>query len=94
MLDLRLFPVLNPPKGCALYVPWDKLDEKWALHVHSQTLKRLAERGGLCPAEIYGNIHKLEWRDLSRVYVGKAVDLVNRLAVGLAALSSTLEDKS
>ena len=47
-----MFPILgSKPKE---YIPWDiiKLHEKQAIKNHSQTLTRLAERGGLGWLEI------------------------------------------
>ena len=41
-------------------VPFSILDEEWAQKIHRQSLDRLNERGGLCPAEIYWNIHKID----------------------------------
>lgn len=57
------FPVLGFSKyeGCPAYVKWNDLDNSWALQVHSQTLERLAERGGLSPEEIVYNLNKLQW---------------------------------
>jgi hypothetical protein len=43
-------------------------NEEWAQQVHSQTLKRLNERGGLCPQEMVCNIEHLnndEYRKLT-----------------------------
>lgn len=58
---MKLFPVLNAKRdGCAEYVPWDKIDAKWAMKLHGQTLERLAERGGLCAYEIACNWNKLK----------------------------------
>ncbi len=54
------FPVLGRT-GSVKYVKWDKLDEKWAQKLHSQTLARLAERGGLAWEELYCNYYKLTW---------------------------------
>lgn len=47
----RMFPILNDPIIRA--IPWDAIapHEKQAQANHYQTLKRLAERGGLCVAE-------------------------------------------
>ena len=41
-------------------VPFSILSEEWAQKIHRQTLDRLNERGGLCPAEIYWNINKID----------------------------------
>lgn len=39
------------------------LHEDWAQKIHSQTLKRLNERGGLSPFEIFMNVNKISYRD-------------------------------
>ena len=49
--------------NCPKLVKWELLDPAWALKVHGQTLERLAERGGLCPEEIFINIHHLKFMD-------------------------------
>ena len=76
----KKFPVLGYAKheGCPAFVKWSELDDEWAIHVHSQTLKRLAELGGLSPVEIVFNVNKLEWA--TKVCPKFAVDLVKRLA--------------
>lgn len=59
-----MFPVMNKVNGgygevlkdCPSAIPWGLLgpsEERQAQHNHSQTLKRLAERGGLSPRELY-----------------------------------------
>ena len=54
----RLFKVHTPPIGCPKTVPWNSLNEEWALRNHKQSLERLNERGGLSPAEIHCNVNK------------------------------------
>lgn len=46
---------------CPKEFPNELLSSEYANHIHGQTLKRLDERGGLSPAEIVGNVNKLEW---------------------------------
>jgi len=48
---------------CPPAIPWDVLEphEPQALRNHSQTLKRLAERGGLCPLEISAVMHDIDY---------------------------------
>ena len=48
------FPVLSGHSSCPKSFPWEWIlpYEKRAIYNHNQTLKRLAERGGLCPGEI------------------------------------------
>ena len=74
----KLFPVLNPPDGCAKYVPWSMIDRAWAYMIHNETLEYLAAHGGLGPHEIYWNIHRLNWG--YRVTEATAVRLVNAMA--------------
>ncbi len=45
---------------CPKQVPMRLLNEQWAQRVHMQSLKRLNERGGMCPTEIMANIYKVE----------------------------------
>ena len=81
-LDNR-FPVLlafrdkYPP--CPKFVKWDELDENQAFTNYGQTLKRLTERGGLDPVEIYWNIKKLNYGD--NVDINKAIDLVKSISI-------------
>lgn len=59
----RLFPILAERAGSPkTYVPWDLMapHEAQALKNHTQTLDRLAQRGGLDPAEA---VAVLEGRD-------------------------------
>lgn len=63
------FPVLNPQRinDCPKYVRMDKLSESMAVNNHcNQSLATLKSRGGLDPMEIYCNINKIEWRDISK----------------------------
>lgn len=48
--ERRAFP--NLPRS----VPMEWLSEDMAMYNHSQTLKRLKERGGLSPQELWANI--------------------------------------
>lgn len=72
------FPVL----GFRLYrdelltVPWDFIapHEAQARNNHGgQTLKRLAERGGLCPLEMLDVIQGREWKSNMRTGVDEAM---------------------
>ena len=77
VLEAR-FPVMKPPPGCTAWVRLDALDEAWAQRVHGQTLKRLAERGGLCPEEIMWNMKRLKWGH--KVSRDEAVAMTNGIA--------------
>lgn len=71
--------------GCVLVVglPWDMIapHEKQALRNHSQTLKRLAERGGLSAGEALAVLEGYSW---DRAGVDEGANH-NRLAALLAA---------
>jgi hypothetical protein len=56
--DERMFPIMD---GTA--IPWWVLEpcEEQAVHNHSQTLQRLAERGGLCASEALDVLHGDGW---------------------------------
>lgn len=49
-------------------IPWDVIapHEPQALRNHTQTLKRLAERGGLTPCEAVAVLEDRVWRWMSR----------------------------
>ena len=53
-------------KACPRTVPWGILapHEAQALRNHSQTLKRLAERGGLALCEMCAIIEERRWRSM------------------------------
>ena len=53
--------------GCPRDVPWDLVapHERQALRNHDQTLERLAERGGLSPAELLAVLEDLAWSQRS-----------------------------
>jgi hypothetical protein len=44
------------------------LDEQWAEHIHSQTLKRLNERGGLCISELLMNLKRMTLKEYFNIY--------------------------
>jgi hypothetical protein len=73
------FPIIPGETGSVKFVKWDMLSEEWAQKNHSQTLTRLAERGGLCWAEIYCNYYKQRWSDPRDPKLHK--DMVDRLAI-------------
>ena len=51
--------VMTNVKDCPKKIPFEMLSEKMAQNVHSQTLARLNERGGMSPVEIVANIEKI-----------------------------------
>ncbi len=53
--------------GCPSEVPWSFVEqhEQQALRNHSQTLHRLAERGGLSPCEMVAVVEDREWESMS-----------------------------
>lgn len=48
---------------CPMEVPMEWLSEDMARTNHGQTLKRLKERGGLSPRELWSNIERRPLRD-------------------------------
>jgi hypothetical protein len=72
--DERQFPVLfqyferKERPDCPRTVPWAMLapHEAMAQSNHSQTLERLAERGGLGPSEIIAVLDGIRLRDLPK----------------------------
>ena len=88
-LEAKRFPVLRPPTGCTDWVPWAALDEAWAMRIHNQTLARLAQRGGLCPDEIFINRHHLKYLD--KVPTVDAIALCNELASNAIELTGALK---
>lgn len=52
--------------GCPTSIPWDMIapHERQADRNHYQTLKRLAERGGLSPAEAVAVLEDREYRQM------------------------------
>lgn len=73
MNDTRLFPVLFSIScreelralDCPKFIRWDALSDGWAYQNHSQTLERLAQRGGLDPTELVANLERREWKNMS-----------------------------
>jgi NTP pyrophosphatase (non-canonical NTP hydrolase) len=66
----KMFPVLQVTRkdgsqGLPTSVPWSKVEplRLAALRGHQQTLERLAERGGLTVAELYGHAHGIDLQD-------------------------------
>lgn len=57
-------------------VPWDlvKEHERQAERNHSQSLDRLAERGGLSPKELWCVIHDMHFRDAKEMTEAKAIE--------------------
>lgn len=57
---MKLFPVMLD-QGQKAWIPWTLLNERRAEINHSQTLERLAQRGGLAPCEVAAIILDREW---------------------------------
>ena len=67
MLDsnqLRLAGLKKKPT-----IPWCMLDEQHAQRIHTQSLQRLNERGGLSPTEILLNINRAELSTIKTWYI-------------------------
>lgn len=84
MSETRMFPILKPRYGDPKeYIPWDFLapHEHQALRNHDQTLKRLAERGGLGWNEVLDIItgNKWDWHRRKGVSESEARERVNAL---------------
>jgi hypothetical protein len=79
--ELKLFPLILRPAdralGCPEFIRWDALSDGWAYQNHSQTLERLARRGGLSPCEAAAVIERRQWR---RMPDAEAVEFVKRYA--------------
>ena len=84
---MRMFPVLNQSKvkHDITEVPWDLLAhfEKQVIKNHQQTLKRLAERGGLSVEEILLILLGRPISDISSL--GHLPDCVQALKEGINA---------
>lgn len=69
----RMFPIL----GANAFVPWDFVQphERWALNNHDQTVRRLADRGGLSWCELCAVIEHRRWQamDVNSAHPTKAV---------------------
>jgi hypothetical protein len=77
MSEERQFPVIASTSreeranrvrlDCPASVPWSLLapHAAQAMRNHSQTLERLAERGGLSPCEMVAVIHDRRWEPMS-----------------------------
>lgn len=83
----RSFPVLRShlPRGttCPRSVPWSLVEPHAAQAKtnHSQTLERLAERGGLSPAELWCLVHDKSLSELPKeTMVAWLVDLAAEAA--------------
>lgn len=75
----RLFPMLEGPA-----IPWHAIapHDKQARHNHSQSLERLAERGGLSHAELWFVMNDIPWATL-KSEIDKAKVLGHQLALQL-----------
>ena len=71
--------------GCPLTVPWALVapHEAQAHRNHSQSLRRLAERGGLGPCELVAVLHDRPWR---RMVPGAAREILTALVAEYEAL--------
>jgi hypothetical protein len=61
-------------------LPDELFNEDWAYKIHSQTLKRLNERGGLSPQEMIVNIRKLSFRIFCREFtIEMAINILTEI---------------
>lgn len=57
----------NQYSNCPEYISNDLLNEDWAFKIHSQSLERLNQRGGMSPFEIYLNVNKIKYRECKEI---------------------------
>lgn len=82
------FPIFKPYgidlKGRALpsFIRWDALNEEQAQRNHAQSLSRLAQRGGLDPAEAIAIIERRSWRPM---LMEDAIDAIEPYAIAGSA---------
>ncbi len=82
---VEMFPVMVGKYGAERsYVPWSIVapHEQQAQRNHSQTLKRLAERGGLAPCELAAVLEDRNWH---RMDLQDAWRVIWRVTIQLAA---------
>lgn len=67
-------------------VPWAFVEQfrEQAEHNHSQTLERLAQRGGLCPEEMWIAAHGRRYGDIAYVVEADAIAWLNQALVDFA----------
>jgi len=83
MTNLKAFPVLgySKYKDCPSKIRWCELNEEHAELIHSQSLKKLASRGGLCPMEIVMNIEEIPFQGWNKIDSEYALSVVRKLAI-------------
>jgi hypothetical protein len=87
----RRFPIQDEAKRgeppARLSIPWGMIapQEAQALQNHDQTLQRLAERGGLSPAEAICILEGRSWRDVRTMPNVEAREHLNRLVAAWEA---------
>lgn len=87
---MRQFPILYNPEdrkdraalGWPSSVPWDFIApyEKRAKSNHSQSLERLAQRGGLGPMEMYAVLRDIPYHDVENFGIhndAEAIEVIN-----------------
>lgn len=93
--DERQFPVLGAGRSKVGFssVPWGFLapHEARAQANHHQSLNRLAERGGLCPAEMLAVVENLAWHEVEKLEDYQVrLRLTNLLADYIASMSAVV----
>ena len=73
------FPVLQPGDG-PKFVRQEALSEYRAMLNHGQMLSRLAERGGLCPVEIFWNLRDTDWGSTPTKVTPEVLEAVRSIA--------------
>lgn len=72
----KMFPVMVGKYGVPkAYVPWGLVlpHEKQALRNHSQSLERLAERGGLSPQELAAVLEDRPWQKMDDEHAWRVI---------------------
>ena len=84
----RRFPIMGQRHGdICMTIPWEIISphQSQAMKNHSQTLERLAERGGLSPGEALAVMTNRAWQDRSKFKFHETLDalievIINRLS--------------
>lgn len=69
---MEKFPILyqtrwrDVPPDAVRFIRWDSLNEEQAYKNHAQTLKQLAESGGLSPSEAVAIIEGRPWHGMEQ----------------------------
>jgi len=79
MFDMELQGVYKKHLGCPSWVKWSQLDESWAKNQHSQSLEKLASRGGLHPLEVMANLKRVDWREVKDMKIEEVIPILKEI---------------